>query len=67
MDHNDLKINTIKQLEMEMRLKKSELIDLLQSKIGLTLPLSNSKTLVELQTIAANHAISIKIKEDVII
>jgi len=48
-------------------LKKSELIALLQSKIGLTLPSSNSKTLAELQTIAATHGISTQIEEDVII
>jgi len=48
-------------------LKKSELIALLQSKIGLTLPSSNSKTLAELQTIATMHGISTQTEEDIII
>jgi len=64
LQQSETKHNLATIAKKKHNLKKSELINLLQSKIELTLPLSNGKTLVELQMTVATHGISIKIKEE---
>ena len=60
--------NTINQLVKKPRkLKKSELIELLQAKLGITFSSIIHRTVDELHALASNHGVAIEIEEDEII